>query len=210
MVWWVCSPKSPGMQGGMFKDKDLKQEWADEWRKFYRTSFYYDYLLDFHQSVRQLVDMSHLWYREFYLEMTKCVQFPIAMSMPWIMTDFLIKTPSMKENIFFPFDIYNDAASRALVTLKQQFLYDEIEAELNLSFDQLIFHLSDDIYKYHKTVAASVLVDVKYINKFRELRPKARPHTHTHTNSLTNTYAHAYAHTPHTRPPALVARLPSL
>lgn len=52
--------------------------------------------------------------------MTKCVQFPISQSMPWIMTDFLINTPAMKENIYFPMDIYNDAASHALYTLKQQ------------------------------------------------------------------------------------------
>jgi hypothetical protein len=38
---------------------------------------------------------------------------------------------------------YNDAASRALGALHQQFLFDEIEAETNLSFDQLIFHLSE-------------------------------------------------------------------
>jgi cytoplasmic FMR1 interacting protein len=47
------------------------------------------------------------------------------------------------------------------------------QAELNLSFDQLIFHLADDIFKYHKTVAASVLVDSNYMASLRELRPKA-------------------------------------
>jgi hypothetical protein len=36
------------------------------------------------------------------------------MSFPWIMTEFLINTPTMKENVFFPMDIYNDAAHRAL------------------------------------------------------------------------------------------------
>lgn len=173
MIWWVCCPKSPGMQGGMFKDKDLKKEWAAVWVDFYRQSFFYDYLLDYHQVVRKLTDMSHFWYREFYLEISKCIQFPIGMSMPWILTDFLIHTPSMKENIFFPFDIYNDAASRALGTLKQQFLYDEIEAELNLSFDQLIFHLSDDIFKYYKTVVASVLIDKPYKSAFQKERPRA-------------------------------------
>lgn len=147
MVWFICCPKSEGMQGGLFKDKDLKKEWSATWIAFYKNSFFYEYLLSYHQSVRTLTDMSHLWYREFYLEMTKSVQFPIGeakfvfyiakivndnleqicrfisclmfqllgMSMPWIMTEFLINTNSMKENIFFPFDIYNDAASRALV-----------------------------------------------------------------------------------------------
>ena len=36
------------------------------------------------------------------------------MSMPWILTEFLINSSTMKENIFFPMDIYNDAATRAL------------------------------------------------------------------------------------------------
>jgi len=58
--------------------------------------------------------MSHLWYREFYLEMTKCIQFPIGLSMPWILVEFILLTPSIKENVFFPLDIYNDAAQKAL------------------------------------------------------------------------------------------------
>lgn len=29
--------------------------------------------------------------------MTKCIQFPISMSMPWIMTEFLINSSTMKE-----------------------------------------------------------------------------------------------------------------
>ena len=95
--------------------QDLKKEWTPLWRNFYERSFFYEYLLDYHNTVRKLADMSHLWYREFYLEITKQVQFPIEMSMPWIMTNFLISTPSMKENCLFPFDVYNDAGSRALV-----------------------------------------------------------------------------------------------
>jgi cytoplasmic FMR1 interacting protein len=35
------------------------------------------------------------------------------------------------ESVLMPFDIYNDAADQALRTLKQRFLYDEIEAEVN-------------------------------------------------------------------------------
>jgi hypothetical protein len=39
-------------------------------------------------------DLSQLWYREFYLEMTmgKRIQFPIEMSMPWILTDHIFVT----------------------------------------------------------------------------------------------------------------------
>jgi cytoplasmic FMR1 interacting protein len=35
------------------------------------------------------------------------------------------------ESVLLPFDIYNDAADQSLRVLKQRFLYDEIEAEVN-------------------------------------------------------------------------------
>ena len=46
-------------------------------------------------------DLSQLWYREFYLEMTmgeRC-QFPIEMSLPWILTDHILtsKDPALTE-----------------------------------------------------------------------------------------------------------------
>jgi len=50
-------------------------------------------------------------------------------------------------------DAYNDAAHRALYVLNQRFLYDEIEAELNLVFDQLVFLASDYAYSHHKNNA---------------------------------------------------------
>lgn len=45
------------------------------------------------------------------------------------------------ESVLFPLDIYNDSAQHALVTLKQRFLYDEIEAEV---FSLIIQYLSLD------------------------------------------------------------------
>ncbi len=41
----------------------------------------------------------------------------------------------------------------------QRFLYDEIEAEVNLAFDQLVFNLSEEIFKYYKGVATTLLLD---------------------------------------------------
>jgi cytoplasmic FMR1 interacting protein len=114
MMHSIFDPKAPGMKGGVFTKKDLKQENVDIWKAFYNESFFFKYLLDYSATIRQITDLSHLWYREFFLEITKCVQFPIGMSMPWVMTEYLVNTPAMKENIFFPLDIYNDAAARAL------------------------------------------------------------------------------------------------
>ena len=56
-------------------------------------------------------------------------------------------------------DIYNDAAHRALYLVNKQFLYDEIEAELNLVFDQFTFLVADDMYGYYKNFAASLVLD---------------------------------------------------
>jgi cytoplasmic FMR1 interacting protein len=53
------------------------------------------------ESLFNSCDLSQLWYREFFLEMTmgKRIQFPIEMSMPWLLTDHILETkePSMME-----------------------------------------------------------------------------------------------------------------
>lgn len=169
----VFSSKASGMRGGFFSDKNLKDEWVPAWTKFYADSYYYQYLLDYGNTIKAVTDMSFLWFHEFYLEMTGCVQFPISMSLPWVLTEYLIKNRSMKENMLFPFDIYNDAAARALYTLKQQFLYDEVEAEVNLAFDQLVFHLSNDVFCHYKTVAGAMAIDKAYKSGFAELKGAA-------------------------------------
>lgn len=53
--------------------------------------FFYIYFLE---SLQDCCDLSQLWYREFYLEMTmgQRIQFPIDMSMPWILTDHILET----------------------------------------------------------------------------------------------------------------------
>lgn len=49
------------------------------------------------------------------------------------------------ECVLFLLDVYNDAAHRAIYTLKQQHLYQEIEGEANLVLDQLTFLISDEV-----------------------------------------------------------------
>lgn len=159
MMYTVFSPKARGMNVGLFREKNLKDEWLPVWKNFYHDSFYYTYLLDYGNTVKEVTDLSFLWQREFHLDITGCVQFPISMSLPWILTEFIIHIPELKDNIFFPFDIYNDVAAYALYRLKQQFIYQEVEAELNLSFDQQIYFLSQDVYSYYKTVAGNQQLD---------------------------------------------------
>lgn len=60
------------------------------------------------------------------------LQFPIECSLPWMLVDHVLESQKtgLIESALMPFDIYNDAAQKALVVLKQRFLYDEIEAEV--------------------------------------------------------------------------------
>jgi cytoplasmic FMR1 interacting protein len=80
-----------------------------------------------------LTDLGFLWFREFYLETSRVIQFPIECSLPWMLVEYVIESQEagLLESVLMPFDIYNDAADQALRTLKQRFLYDEIEAEVN-------------------------------------------------------------------------------
>ena len=51
-------------------------------------------------------------------------------------------------------DAYNDAATDALRKHRQQYLFVEIEAEVNLCFDQVLFLLAEQVYTHYKTRAA--------------------------------------------------------
>jgi hypothetical protein len=46
------------------------------------------------ETLQQCCDLSQLWFREFFLELTmgRRIQFPIEMSMPWILTDHILDT----------------------------------------------------------------------------------------------------------------------
>ncbi|KPM03538.1 hypothetical protein QR98_0019710 [Sarcoptes scabiei] len=139
--------------------KDIDGQYLIAIDSFHKQSFFWTYLLNFSQTLRECCDLSQLWYREFYLEMTmgKRIQFPIEMSLPWILIDQILtdKNSSMMECILYPLDLYNDSAHYALTKFKKQFLYDEVEAEVNLCFDQFIF-------TYFKQLAASMTLDKRY------------------------------------------------
>lgn len=44
-------------------------------------------------TLRECCDLSQLWFREFFLELTMGdrIQFPIEMSLPWILTDHILE-----------------------------------------------------------------------------------------------------------------------
>ncbi|RWS24327.1 cytoplasmic FMR1-interacting protein-like protein, partial [Leptotrombidium deliense] len=98
------------------------------------------------------------------MSLEKRTQFPIEMSLPWILTDHILKTKdaSKMECVLYPLDLYNDSAHYALTKFKKQYLYDEVEAEVNLCFDQFVYKLSEQIFAYYKHLAASILLDKRF------------------------------------------------
>ncbi|KAI5635911.1 cytoplasmic fragile-X interacting family domain-containing protein [Phthorimaea operculella] len=169
--------------------KNLDANTLQQLEAFHAASKHWGALLNLSDSLQKCCDLSQLWYREFYLEMTmgrkvnKCtvrhqhneecndlitmekrIQFPIEMSMPWILTDHILrsKEPAMMEYVLYPLDLYNDSAQYALTVFKKQFLYDEVEAEVNLCFDQFVYKLSEQVYAHYKQLAASMLLDKRY------------------------------------------------
>jgi cytoplasmic FMR1 interacting protein len=150
--------------GLICKKKEFSSSQVKELEEFYSKSHFYPHLLNLTPTVIAITDLADLWYREFYLELSKRLQFPIEMSLPWILTDHILeaKDPAMMEFVLYPLDIYNDASNRALNRLKTRFLYDEIEAEVNLCFDQLLFKLSEQIFTHYKIQASTILLDKPY------------------------------------------------
>lgn len=132
---------------------------------FYKLTFFL-HMIDYTATIATLTDLGFLWFREFYLESSRVIQFPIECSLPWMLMHHVIESQDagLLDSILMPFDIYNDAAQTALTLLKQRFLYDEIEAEVDLCFDQLVFKLSESIFTYYKSWAASELLDQSFVS----------------------------------------------
>uniref|UniRef100_A0A914V5T6 Uncharacterized protein n=1 Tax=Plectus sambesii TaxID=2011161 RepID=A0A914V5T6_9BILA len=86
------------------------------------------------------------------------------MSLPWILTDYILtsKDPSLTECLLYQLDLYNDAGNYSLTKFRKQFLYDEVEAEVNLCFDQFVFKLSDSVLAYFKQLSSSMFLDKRF------------------------------------------------
>ena len=74
----------------------------------------------------------------------------------------------MMEFILQPLDLYSDSGHFALTKFRKQFLYDEIEAEVNLCFEQFVFKISEQTFEHFKCRAAAMLLDVNFKNELKK------------------------------------------
>ncbi|KAF1758237.1 hypothetical protein GCK72_014695 [Caenorhabditis remanei] len=146
--------------------KELDKSTIEKISNFLLKSAHWPALFNLSDSMTEAGELSQLWFREFYLEMTmgQRIQFPIEMSMPWILTDYILSCnePSLIESALYQLDLYNDAAQYSLFNFHKQFLYDEVEAEVNLCFDQFVYKLSEMVFTHYKQLASCMLLDKRF------------------------------------------------
>ncbi|KAI8914667.1 cytoplasmic fragile-X interacting family-domain-containing protein [Gorgonomyces haynaldii] len=158
--------RTKGMKGGwgLLKEKYFSQAQVQDFNSFLIEAKQYPQMMDLSGTIRQCTDLSNLWFREFFLELSRKVQFPISTSLPWILTEFILESHTSMpfRDLFMPLDLYNDAAYNSLHLLKSQVIYDEIEAEVNLCFDQLLFKLGKRIFVHYKKAASIMLLPTDF------------------------------------------------
>lgn len=64
----ICDKNSSNGKRVYRKDIDMKH--LEKMVQFLRLSYYWPYLLNLARTLEQCADLSQLWFREFYLEMT--------------------------------------------------------------------------------------------------------------------------------------------
>ncbi|KAI0228538.1 Cytoplasmic FMR1-interacting protein [Lamellibrachia satsuma] len=139
--------------------KELDSQHVQNIENFLRLSFFWPHLIHLKRSLQECCDLSQLWYREFYLEIT-------------------MGRRIQSKCILYPLDLYNDSAHYALYNFKKQYLYDEVEAEVNLCFDQLIYSLSEQVFEHYKMLAGSIHLGRGFKNLSRKQGLKV-PHPRT-------------------------------
>ena len=96
------------------------------------------------------------------------MQFPISTSLPWILAEFALDSheTNVIQDVFVPLDLYNEAAFKTLFKLKSRYIYNEIEAEVNLCFDQFMFKLGKNMFVHYKKLAAIKNLDPEHKQSF--------------------------------------------
>ncbi|OHS92912.1 hypothetical protein TRFO_40768 [Tritrichomonas foetus] len=126
-------------------------KFIDETQKFYSV-------LNFSQVIRDATNLGSLWFRETSLDIENKIQFPVRSSLPFILAEHVLSSsnkPGLHDSVFFPFEIYNDAASLAINVFNSQFLYKEIEAEVSLCVEMISFTFAQAFFKFSRESAAA-------------------------------------------------------
>jgi cytoplasmic FMR1 interacting protein len=116
-------------------------------------------MLSFVETVKQATNLSFLWLRETFLNVDEEIQYPVRSSLPFILAEHVLNAsdkPALHDSTFFPFELYNDAAYAAIYTFNSQYLYREVEAEVELCVDMIAFTFADTFYKFCRATSSTM------------------------------------------------------
>ena len=141
----------------IFKSPVMKDDDIEIIKKFLNDTQYYSDFLQLNKTLNVVCDQSNLFFKEYYLCSEKVSFFPIATSLPMLLSDFALQhyqKPELTGAIFYPLTIYDDAASKALRYLKSRFLYKEIKEEARICLMSISRKLSDSAFHPIKKFAS--------------------------------------------------------
>lgn len=72
--------------------KELEKETVEAIESFLKESFFFEKLLHFNEILRECCDLSQLWFREFYLELTMGARIQVCLKANFT---FRIKKPKL-------------------------------------------------------------------------------------------------------------------
>jgi len=95
--------------------KDIDKKTMELLNKFHELTHSFPYMTVLGSTVGACSNLGDLWYRELYIQMTNCTQFPIEMSLPFLLSESVVSCTEksrvpMLENVVSALDVYNDAA----------------------------------------------------------------------------------------------------
>jgi cytoplasmic FMR1 interacting protein len=138
-----------------------RPQFRDAMKKFVRETRGFSILLNYPKVIREITNLGSLWFRERSLDIERKTQYPVRSSLPFILSEHILHSenrPALNDSVFFPFEIYNDAAHQAISLFKSQFLYKEVEAEVCLCVEMISSTFSDAFYKFLRRAAAIAFV----------------------------------------------------
>mmetsp|Transcript_10780 Transcript_10780/g.22130 ORF Transcript_10780/g.22130 Transcript_10780/m.22130 type:complete len:1377 (+) Transcript_10780:38-4168(+) len=155
--------------------KDIDKSTMKLLSAFHEHTYFFPHLTVLGSTIGACSNLGDLWYRELYIQMTNCTQFPIEMSLPFLLSESVVSSTEnirvpVLENVVSALDVYNDAATYAIQVLQLQHLYDEIEAEVNLVFDQMMFLIGEQMYDHFKNAASSSLLNGTYKDAIEKVK----------------------------------------
>ena len=138
----------------------LDEDAAAELRPLLRRCAAYGPVANLDAHLRRHASLAFLWHRELHFE-RGASGLPIELSLPWNLSQHTLAhlKHSRPDLILIPFEVFSDAADSILGEGHKQHAFRELQAEVNLAFDQLVFHLADEVFASLKQVASLQCMD---------------------------------------------------